>query len=214
MDRILNPKSIYIISHDLIVAGTVATIAAIKAHADVLLTPSRIEAGMTVHISGEDLDLMEQSPDSGLLVMVDRIRKSHGIGVTINFGQWSPQIESLRRGQLHTDVKTDQTASIAANDDATAMTGLKAITNLVKANVAVLVELPVNKSGDTLYMLFTKLKAGAASADILLNNNQQSNAIRFDCLLLESAEVTAYQAIHNEVTADGFWYPVKGQPDA
>jgi hypothetical protein len=214
MHRILNPKTIYLASHDAIVAGSIATIAALKAHASAMLVPSRLESGITLHISGEDVDLMEISPASGLQVLVDRVRKTHGIGLTINFGQWSHKVESIRRGQLSGDVDAEQTASISAADDATAMTGLKPVTTLVKEKLAILIELPGSSSGDSLYVLFTKMIAAAPSADISLNNSQQQNSIRLDCVLLESTELSSYQDIHAEITSDGFWYPIEGAIDA
>ncbi|MEQ9309688.1 MAG: hypothetical protein RLN90_09550 [Balneolaceae bacterium] len=213
--RTLRPKAIYLADHESVVDGTIDSIADLKAHASKYLVPSRTETDAILHLSAEDVDFVEQGSTSGLQVLADRLRKAMGAGFSINMGRWEVQIQALSRGQSNVDdVETDQTTSIAADNDATGMTGLKAISTLTKTKFVALMELPVNLGdGKTLYILFQKVVAASNEGDIPLNNSQVSQTLRFDSTLLEAAEVTAYQAIHAEVVDDGLYYIIEGKTD-
>jgi len=193
-----------------VVDGTIATLAALKAHASAFLVPSRTEADITQHFSGEDKDFYEQG-SSGLMVLADRVKNGHGYGFTINSGRWSFELQALKRGQSNTDVANNQTLSVALANDVTNATGIPSMTTILKEKFVALIELPVNPDDNkTLYLLVQRVIAASNDGDVVMNKNQINTAIRFDASKLEADEIAPYQALHAQVTDDGLYYYVEG----
>lgn len=212
--RKVHPKNIYLADHESVVDGTISTLALLKQHATAFLVPSRTQDDVTVHYSGEDVDYQEQG-SSGMLVLSDRVSMSKGTGFTVNMGRWSFEIAAMREGQNQAAVETDHQAGIDGPADSTAVKGIAPKATVLKKKFAALIEMPANPDdGKVLYILLPKVVAALNDYEQQLNHSQQNPALRFDATLLETAEVTNYQALYNKVTDDGLCYWFEGKADA
>ncbi|XWN36093.1 MAG: hypothetical protein ROO71_09015 [Balneola sp.] len=214
--RTLLPKNIYLVGLDQITDGTVATLAALKAAASVYAIPNRPEEGITFTMGGEDVTREEQGSD-GVITMIDSVQKRRTASITINESRWSFKVLSLLNGQKIGDIETNHELSIDADADATAVTGLKLRTSIVKEKFAVLIEFPVNKDdAKTLYLYLPKM--GIATQDVTknLNHDQQKPPMQFNAYALETAdpdELTPQLDIYNKITDNGLYYFIEGKKD-
>lgn len=196
--------------------GTVDSISAFLQDVEAFLVPNRIEDGVTLSMTSEAVDYEEEG-SGGVIVLKDTLRRRKGLEFTINLGRWSFQIEALMQGQSPDAVKADQTASIDAAADATAITGLEITNALETEKFAALMIMPANKSdGKTLYYLVPKVAISHADREQTLNHTQQTPALVFKALGLETSdpdEVTPCQALYSGVSDDGLYYFFEGAPD-
>lgn len=213
---VIFPEKIALVDHSRILDGTLTSLADFQTDPSSFLLPRRNEDGVTLSFSGESVDIQEQA-ENGMMLMSDRLRKSHGVSLALNTGQWNFQMEALMRGQSAGSVANDQTASIEGPNDATAITGIDFLNAFETEKFATLLVMPVNKvSGDRLYYYLPKATMEIGDREQTLNTEQQANTLTLTGLALQTSdpdELTPHQAIYGAVNDHGLVFPIEGQPD-
>ena len=209
------PEKIYLVPATQVNQGNIATISALKSFTDVYTISASSDERLVINDNQSGFTQRE-TREQGVSVPVVQVNNQRDVNFVVSTSFWEFAIEAIQRGMLSTDVETDQTASIDAADDATAMKGVKQINRLLPAEYSLLAEMPADLGGDRQYIYAPKLVKSAEDRERNLsasNEDGQQQSITLNALALQPENVAAHQALFGSLTDDSLYIEVEGQAD-